>query len=251
MNPFPDRRCGAVPCPDDERTENDRRGDIAGLPRCLRDPALSRAHPLAHRPAPLPGHPTRGRRPLRARGAVARPGAALARRRGGRPMKRRNILFITTDQQRYDSLGCTGNRVARTPHVDVLAKAGLLYARAHVHNVVCMPSRSTMLTGQHPRTHGVIANGIPLPEDAPSVAQPPPPARRLPHRAVRQSPLRAASRSVPALPREPLRVGGLDRPLARLRAHRARHPRPDGRSPLRGAGSGASTPRTSAASPAS
>jgi arylsulfatase A-like enzyme len=86
-------------------------------------------------------------------------------------LSRRNILFITTDQQRFDSLSCTGNRYARTPNVDRLANEGLLYERAHVHNVVCMPSRSTMLTGQHPRTHGVITNGIPLPEDAPSVAQ--------------------------------------------------------------------------------
>lgn len=84
---------------------------------------------------------------------------------------RRNILFITTDQQRFDSLGCTGNRFCRTPTIDALAADGFLYERAHVHNVVCMPSRSTMLTGQHPRTHGVIANGVPLPDDAPSVAR--------------------------------------------------------------------------------
>ena len=83
---------------------------------------------------------------------------------------KRNILFITTDQQRYDSLGCTGNPHCATPQIDALAREGRLYERAHVHNVVCMPSRSTMLTGQHPRTHGVIANGVPLPDDAPSVA---------------------------------------------------------------------------------
>lgn len=83
---------------------------------------------------------------------------------------RRNILFITSDQQRYDSLGVNGGKVARTPTLDALARAGVNYRRAHVHNVVCMPSRSTMLTGQHPQTHGVIANGVPLPLDAPSVA---------------------------------------------------------------------------------
>lgn len=82
----------------------------------------------------------------------------------------RNILFITTDQQRYDSLGCTGGTIARTPVVDGLATAGLNYHRAHNQNVVCMPSRSTMITGQYVRTHGVVANGVPLPEDAPSVA---------------------------------------------------------------------------------
>jgi arylsulfatase A-like enzyme len=102
---------------------------------------------------------------------------ALARPRSNEPVARaepagdpRSILFITTDQQRYDSLGITGNRFARTPNIDALAREGILYRRAHVQNVVCMPSRSTMLTGQHPRTHGVIANGIALPPDAPSVA---------------------------------------------------------------------------------
>ena len=82
----------------------------------------------------------------------------------------RNILFITTDQQRYDALGCNGGTVARTPVVDGLAAAGIRYERAVNQNTVCMPARSTMLTGQYVRTHGVVANGIPLPVDAPSVA---------------------------------------------------------------------------------
>jgi arylsulfatase A-like enzyme len=82
----------------------------------------------------------------------------------------RKILFITTDQQRYDSLGCNGGEIARTPVVDALAASGINYRRAHNQNVVCMPARSTMLTGQYVRTHGVYANGVPLPQDAPSVA---------------------------------------------------------------------------------
>ena len=82
----------------------------------------------------------------------------------------RNILFVTTDQQRYDTLGCNGNTVARTPVVDRLAADGINYRRAYNQNTVCMPARSTMLTGQYVRTHGVVANGIPLPADAPSVA---------------------------------------------------------------------------------
>lgn len=93
-------------------------------------------------------------------------------REGGAPTKnrRRNILFITVDQQRYDALGVNGGKVARTPAANALAEDGINFRRAHVQNVVCMPSRSTMLTGQHPRTHGVICNGIPLPDEAPSVA---------------------------------------------------------------------------------
>ncbi|MCC6521503.1 MAG: sulfatase-like hydrolase/transferase [Polyangiaceae bacterium] len=84
-------------------------------------------------------------------------------------MRPRNILFITTDQQRYEALGCNGGRVARTPVADGLARDGIRYERAHTQNVVCMPSRATMITGQYPRTHGVVANGIALPEDAPNV----------------------------------------------------------------------------------
>ena len=82
----------------------------------------------------------------------------------------RKILFVTTDQQRYDTLGCNGGALSRTPVVDSLAAEGVRYERAVPQSVVCMPSRSTMLTGQHPRTHGVWMNGVPLPVDAPSVA---------------------------------------------------------------------------------
>jgi arylsulfatase A-like enzyme len=82
----------------------------------------------------------------------------------------RKILFITTDQQRYDALGCNGGHVANTPVVDGWAAEGLRYERAHCQSVVCMPSRSTMVTGQYPRTHGVFMNGVALPLDAPSVA---------------------------------------------------------------------------------
>jgi arylsulfatase A-like enzyme len=82
----------------------------------------------------------------------------------------RKILLVTTDQQRYDTLGCNGGMLARTPVVDRLSAAGIRYERAHPQSVVCMPSRSTIVTGQHPSTHGVWMNGVPLPVDAPSVA---------------------------------------------------------------------------------
>ncbi|WP_069813388.1 sulfatase family protein [Streptomyces sp. TP-A0874] len=82
----------------------------------------------------------------------------------------RNILLITTDQQRYDALGCNGGTLARTPVVDELSSKGLTFRRAYNQSTVCMPARSTILTGQYTRTHGVWANGVPLPADAPSVA---------------------------------------------------------------------------------
>lgn len=80
------------------------------------------------------------------------------------------ILFITTDEQRFDALGCNGGTTAKTPRLDSLATSGLNYHRAYVNNVVCMPSRATMVTGQYPSTHGVIANGISLPLEAPCIA---------------------------------------------------------------------------------
>ena len=82
----------------------------------------------------------------------------------------RKILFVTTDQQRHDTLSCYGGQLARTPVVDGLAASGIRFDRAVPQSVVCMPSRSTILTGQHPSTHGVWMNGVPLPEDAPSIA---------------------------------------------------------------------------------
>ena len=94
---------------------------------------------------------------------------AEARARGGDLMGRK-ILFVTTDQQRYDTLGCNGGTVAHTPVADRLAGEGIRYERAHPQSVVCMPSRATIITGQHPSTHGVWMNGVPLPVDAPSVA---------------------------------------------------------------------------------
>jgi arylsulfatase A-like enzyme len=82
----------------------------------------------------------------------------------------RKILLITTDQMRYDALGCNGGEVARTPVLDGLARDGINYRRAHNQNVVCMPARATIMTGQYVRSHGVWMNGVCLPEDTPTIA---------------------------------------------------------------------------------
>jgi arylsulfatase A-like enzyme len=83
----------------------------------------------------------------------------------------RKILFITTDQQRYDTLGANGGTLARTPVLDGLAAQGIRYERCQPTSVVCMPSRASMLTGQYPSTHGAWMNGVPLAVNAPSVAE--------------------------------------------------------------------------------
>ena len=83
----------------------------------------------------------------------------------------RKILFITTDEQRYDGLGCYGGEVARTPVVDGLANEGIRYNRAYNQNVTCMPARSSIVTGKHVASHGVYRNGYSLPESDPSIAR--------------------------------------------------------------------------------
>lgn len=72
-----------------------------------------------------------------------------------------NILFITSDQQRADCYGFAGRRV-RTPHLDALARAGTHFTACITPNVVCQPSRASILTGLLPLTHGVADNGIDL-----------------------------------------------------------------------------------------
>lgn len=77
-----------------------------------------------------------------------------------------NVLLITTDQQRADSIGAYGNRVCQTPNLDTLAAAGTRFSAARTQNPYCQPSRATILTGEYPSTHGVTSNGIDLPVDA-------------------------------------------------------------------------------------
>ncbi|MFC0392865.1 sulfatase family protein [Paenibacillus mendelii] len=86
--------------------------------------------------------------------------------------KRPNVLIIHTDQQRYDSLGCTGNLHAITPHIDKLAAEGTLFHRHVTAHPVCMPSRASFFTGRYPNASGVYANGVALPRKTHVTAHP-------------------------------------------------------------------------------
>jgi arylsulfatase A-like enzyme len=66
-----------------------------------------------------------------------------------------NILLITTDQQRYDTLGCNGNALVQTPHIDALAVTGARFEYAYCNNPVCIPSRACIQTGRYTHQHGV------------------------------------------------------------------------------------------------
>lgn len=71
------------------------------------------------------------------------------------------ILFIT-DQQRADFLGCYGHPMLKTPNIDAMAAAGLVFDRFYVSSPVCMPNRASLMTARLPSSHGVRSNGIPL-----------------------------------------------------------------------------------------
>ena len=76
-----------------------------------------------------------------------------------------NILWICTDQQRFDTLGCYGNPFVRTPNVDRLATEGVLFETAYCQSPICTPSRASFLTGRYPRTTRTRQNGQSIPED--------------------------------------------------------------------------------------
>ncbi|MBN7811847.1 sulfatase [Algoriphagus sp. H41] len=68
--------------------------------------------------------------------------------------KRPNILFILTDDQRWDALGFAGNGMIHTPEMDRLASEGTYFENAFVTTPICAASRASILTGMYERTHG-------------------------------------------------------------------------------------------------
>lgn len=73
--------------------------------------------------------------------------------------KKPNILWICTDQQRFDTINALGNQFINTPTLDKLAQSGVAFMRTYAQSTVCSPSRASFLTGRYPRTTGVTKNG--------------------------------------------------------------------------------------------
>ena len=84
---------------------------------------------------------------------------------------RPNLLFILTDQQRWDTMGCYGNDWIQTPALDRLASGSFVFENAYVTQPVCTPSRTSILTGLYPQTSGATTNNIPLGPDARTIAE--------------------------------------------------------------------------------
>jgi arylsulfatase len=76
-----------------------------------------------------------------------------------------NILWICSDQQRWDTLGCYGNRFVETPNLDRLSNEGVHFENAFCQSPICTPSRASFLTGRYPRTTRCRQNGQEIPEE--------------------------------------------------------------------------------------
>ncbi|MBX3179079.1 MAG: sulfatase-like hydrolase/transferase [Candidatus Hydrogenedentes bacterium] len=86
--------------------------------------------------------------------AIVQAAGDAPRRANGRP----NILVITTDQQWGGAMGCAGNPYLRTPAMDSLAANGVQFEAAYTPNPICVPARTSYMTGTSSHENGVVTN---------------------------------------------------------------------------------------------
>lgn len=82
--------------------------------------------------------------------------------------ERWNVLFIASDDMR-PQIGCYGDTVVKSPHLDAFAKRGLVFHRSYVQQALCSPSRISMLSGRYPATTGIFEIGRPLRATMPDI----------------------------------------------------------------------------------
>jgi arylsulfatase A-like enzyme len=85
---------------------------------------------------------------------------------------RPNIIFLVTDDQRADAMGCAGNPVIHTPNMDKLAAEGTLFTNNFVTTSICCVSRASFFTGMYGRTHKVEDFRTPIPESVFAITYP-------------------------------------------------------------------------------
>ncbi len=69
--------------------------------------------------------------------------------------RRPNIIFLLTDDQRWDTMGCAGNPIIQTPNMDAMAADGVRFTNAFVTTLICCSSRASVFSGQYVRRHGI------------------------------------------------------------------------------------------------
>lgn len=82
-----------------------------------------------------------------------------------------NLLFIFTDEQRFDTMACYGNQQIHTPNLNALAEESFVFENPYVTQPVCTPSRSSIMTGLYPHTNGCTANNVPLGPETRTIAE--------------------------------------------------------------------------------
>ena len=85
--------------------------------------------------------------------------------------KQPNIIIIYPDQMRADAMGCSGNKVVKTPNIDRLAQEGVQFTEAYTSYPVCCPFRASVLTGKYAQGHGMVQNHFPLRGDQTFLAE--------------------------------------------------------------------------------
>jgi arylsulfatase A-like enzyme len=86
------------------------------------------------------------------------------------PTDRPNVLFVLSDQQRWDTVGANGCPMDLTPNLDALAARGVRFANAITCQPVCAPARAVLQTGKYATSAGVWRNGFRLPAEERTLA---------------------------------------------------------------------------------
>ncbi len=81
--------------------------------------------------------------------------AAFAASALGAPDRRPNIVFLLADDQRWDTLGCMGNHIIRTPNIDRLSQQGVTFQNNFCATAICCTSRASVFTGLYEKSHGI------------------------------------------------------------------------------------------------
>lgn len=80
----------------------------------------------------------------------------------GAALKRPNLLFLLSDDQRADLLSCAGHPILRTPHIDSIAQTGVRFTNNFCATAICCTSRASLLTGLHEKSHRISNFATPL-----------------------------------------------------------------------------------------
>ena len=72
--------------------------------------------------------------------------------------QRPNIVLIVSDDHAYQTISAYGSKLMQTPHIDRIAKEGVLFEKAYVTNSICGPSRAVILTGKYSHKNGFRDN---------------------------------------------------------------------------------------------